>query len=144
MARAQPSRCARVVSSQGAAIASMTMRLQSKERTVRAVDVLLAQMHAGDAERTALQARARAYSRECGCAMGAIFLTAALALTLIYFATTGDLRVGTGIACVMLVFFASMLGKMTGLVLARAKLALLRWSLARRLQRMSSTHVYMH
>jgi hypothetical protein len=111
---------------------------------VHAVDVLLVQMHAGDAERIALQTRARAYSRECGCAMGAIFLAATLALTLTYFATIGDFRVETGIASVILVFLASMLGKMTGLVLARAKLAVLRWSLARRLQRMSSTHVYMH
>ena len=109
-----------------------------------AIEVLLAQMPAGDAERTALQARVRAYGRECGCAMGAVFLTAALGLTPIYFATIGDLRVATGIASVILIFIASMLGKMTGLLLARAKLALLRWSLARRLQRMGSTHVYMH
>jgi hypothetical protein len=122
----------------------MTTRRHFKESTLLAIDVLLAQMPAGDAEAAALHARARAYSQECGCAMGAIFLSVSLVLALIYLATTGGLGVRTGIVGVMFVFLASMLGKMTGLVLARAKLARLRWSLARRLQGTSPRHVYMH
>ena len=109
-----------------------------------AIDVLLAQMPADDAEAAALQWRARAYSQECGCAMGAVFLSASLVLALIYFAATGNLGVRSGMAGVTFVFLASMFGKGAGLVLARSKLALLRWSLARRLQRAGPRHVYMH
>jgi hypothetical protein len=122
----------------------MTRRPRFKERTVLAVDALLAQMPAGEADRATLQGRARAYSQECGCAMGALFLTAALALALIHLATAADLGVGSVVASVVLIFIASALGKATGLALAALKLALLRWSLARRVQRMGSTHVYMH
>jgi hypothetical protein len=122
----------------------MTTHRHFKERTLLAIDVLLAQMPADDGEAAALHARARTFSQECGCAMGASFLSASLVLAMIYFVTTGDLGVRSGIAGVTFVVLASMLGKMTGLVLARAKLALLRWSLARRLQRTSSRHVYMH
>jgi hypothetical protein len=76
--------------------------------------------------------------------MGAAFLTAALLLTLVYFATIGNVGVQSGIAGVAFVLLASVLGKAAGLLLASVRLALLRWSLARRLERTGPGHVHMH
>ena len=116
----------------------------SRSRTSLLVDDLLARVPAGDPEKVALEARARAHRRDCGCAMGGAFLGVALLLMLAYVAATVDLSIRTALASATFVLLATLLGKLTGLALAWARLALLQRSLARKLQRATSDHVYVH
>ena len=98
------------------------------------MDALLAAWPPDDPERAALQARARKYGRECGCALGGAFATAALVGAAVYLAA-GHLGVATAAASVLLVFVAAGSGKLLGLLLASLRLVLLRRSLVRRLAR---------
>jgi hypothetical protein len=115
-----------------------------RQRAVVAVDALLAQLPAGDPERRTVPARAHGYYRACGCAMGGAFLTTALVLTIVYFATIGDFGWRSATAGVVFILLGSALGKAAGVLLAWARLALLRRSLARRLERTGVAHVHMH
>jgi hypothetical protein len=106
-------------------------------RTLRVafeIDRLLAKVPPDDPAKAMFQARARAYSRECGCKLGGIFLAVSWVLGLAYFAARGELGLRTGIASFIFAVFASVLGKLTGLLLASVRLALLRRSLSKNLQ----------
>jgi small-conductance mechanosensitive channel len=116
----------------------------SRLRTAVLVDDLLARVPADDPEKVALVARARAHSRDCGCAMGGVFLGVALLLALGYVAATVDLSLRTALASSIFVLLATVVGKLTGLLVAWVRLALLRRSLTRKLRRTASGHVYVH
>jgi hypothetical protein len=110
-------------------------------RTAVAVQQLLAQLPAGSPKRTALQARAMRYADECGCKLGAIFLTVALVTV----PPALVLREGVGIEkaalAVVAVLAAALLGKAVGVAAAWVRLSLLRRSLARDLGRSREVEV---
>jgi nitrate reductase gamma subunit len=95
---------------------------------------LLAHLRVDDPERAALQSRAAAYSRDCGCAMGAAFVVGALLLSLSYFTLVAAPSFRTVIVGVVFVLAAALSGKAVGLLLAALKLALLRRSISRKLR----------
>lgn len=110
----------------------------------RAIDALLARLPADDPERATLQSRAAAYSTDCGCKVGATFMAGALVLAAVYlaFAGLGLETCGIGLA---FVFVATMVGKLTGLLVASLRLAFLRRSLSRRLRsERYSAYVHVH
>jgi hypothetical protein len=110
----------------------------------RAIDALLARLPADDPERATLQARAVAYSAECGCKLGATFLAGALVLAVVYLALAGPGLLTCGVALAF-VFIATIVGKLIGLLVASVKLSFLRWSLSRRLRsERYSAHVHVH
>jgi hypothetical protein len=109
------------------------------------IDVLLARFPTADPERVAIGARASAYSRDCGCKMGALFLAGALLLVVVYFLWVGAVSFRTGVAGIVFIFVAAVSGKAAGLGLASLKLALLRRSVLQKLQsERSLEHVHMH
>ena len=115
-------------------------------RAVRTVDRLLAQLPSDDPEKPSLQARAVEYGRECGCSLGALFLTAAVVLAALYVVAWGGLDLRTGLASVAFVFVAASVGKLAGVLLAALRLKLLGRSIARRLDRQRARigHVHLH
>jgi hypothetical protein len=111
----------------------------------RAVDALLARLPADDPERATLQARAAAYSSDCGCAMGAAFMAGASLVALLYFVFAHGLGFWPGLAGLAFVLVATMVGKLAGLLVASLKLAFLRRSLSRRLRsERCSAYVHVH
>ncbi|HZO96087.1 MAG TPA: hypothetical protein VFB42_01825 [Gaiellaceae bacterium] len=106
--------------------------MSSRARPRPSVDDLLARLPAAGPERRALEARARAHSRDCGCALGGVFLTAALVAVPAYVVAAGDHRVRTLAAGALALLGAAAAGKLAGLALARARLALLRRTLLRK------------
>jgi hypothetical protein len=115
------------------------------QRTARTLDGLIARLPADDPEKDALQARAAKYGRACGCSAGAAFLVASVLLSAAYFAAGGELGVRSGFACVVLVFVATLAGKLVGISLATLRLGLLRRSVDRRLRRQGRLgHVHVH
>jgi hypothetical protein len=120
----------------------ITASLQHPKRQLASVDTLLAALSLDDSERAALRARARTYDEDCGCAMGATFLILALILVPSYLATSGSSGWQTAVAGVAVLVTAPIAGKLTGLMLARTRLALLRRSLASRVGR--SAHGHLH
>jgi hypothetical protein len=73
--------------------------------------------------------RIETYSHECGCSMGASFLVAALGLVLVHcFLAKDSCRTNMftdALRGIVFVFFASVAGKLLGILLARVRLALL-------------------
>ena len=116
----------------------------SRARTAELVDELLARLPGDDPERREAQARAGAYSRDCGCGLGGAFLGGAVLLVAGYVAATGDLGARTLLGSVLALFLAASLGKLTGILVASVRLALLHRSLARHLRRGRSGHVHVH
>jgi hypothetical protein len=108
-------------------------------RAAQTVDRLLAELPPDDPERKALEARAVEYGRACGCSEGALFLAVAVVVTAVYVVVWGAVDLQTGIASLVFVFAAALVGKLAGLLLARLRLRLLGRSIARRL-----SHVYVH
>jgi len=109
------------------------------------IDALLARFSTDDPVRAAIQARANAYSRDCGCKMGALFLVGALLLVVVYFLGVGAVSFRTSVAGIVFIFVAAVSGKAAGLGLASLKLALLRRSVLQKLQNERSLeHVHMH
>jgi hypothetical protein len=115
-------------------------------RAARTVDRLLVQLASDDPEKPSLQARAVEYGRDCGCTLGALFLTAAVPLAALYVVAWAGLNLRTGLASVAFVFVAASVGKLTGLLLATLRLRLLGRSIARRLDRQRARigHVHLH
>lgn len=107
----------------------MFSRRRYMRRTVLAVDSLLAPR--ADAEGRVLRARARAYARDCGCAMGGAFMLAGLLVSAAWLATSG-IGVARALLAGALILGATALGKATGLLIATVRLALLRRSIPRR------------
>jgi hypothetical protein len=106
----------------------------SRARTALVVDGLLQRLPADDPQRRALQARARAAVRECGCKLGGLFLGGALLLTPVYVIATRDFSIWSGVRSVAFVFGAAVAGKLIGLALAWARLVLLHRTLLRTLR----------
>lgn len=113
---------------------SVRRSLLATTRGAASLEVLLARLPADDPNRTALWSRAKTYSQDCGCKMGAAFLAGALVIALMYFIFVAGITPWTGIAGIAFVFLAAILGKTAGLALASLKLMLLRRSISRKLQ----------
>jgi hypothetical protein len=107
-------------------------RRRYMRRTSVAIDELAAQLALEPAERRDVLARMARYNRECGCALGGAAMVAALLAALAYLLATETFGVGVAFAAVAFVFGCSLLGKAVGLLVATARLALLRRSLSRR------------
>ena len=120
-------------------------RRQFMARTSVAIDALVTELALTPSEQAGVKTRMARYNRDCGCAMGGVFLVAALVTFLVYMAVTAALAIdviGAGIAFVVV---SSLLGKTLGLVVASVRLGMLRRSLARRARRTSGeSHVYVH
>jgi hypothetical protein len=115
-----------------------------RTRIAIAVEGLLAEMAAGDPERAALEVRASRYAGECGCKLGSIFLAVSLIAVPVFVGVRGDVGAGTVVVGVLAVFASSLLGKVAGLLLARARLALLHVSLVRKLGQARAGYVELH
>jgi hypothetical protein len=115
----------------------------SRTRTALRVRALLARLPAADPEKRVLEARVRAYSRECGCAWAGAFLAASMVVAALYGVAGGNLTVRTAAASALFVLLATLLGKGTGLLHAWVRLILLQRKLSRRLNR-GGGHVYVH
>lgn len=108
------------------------------------VDVLVAQLLASEADKSALRQRVATLREECGCAMGAGFVAAAVALTPPLLWWTGGISL-TGFAVYAgVVFGAGLVGKATGVLLARGRLWLLGQHLSRRVRLERFGHVVVH
>jgi hypothetical protein len=116
------------------------------KRAARTVDRLLVQLPSDDPEKPSLQARAVEYGRDCGCTLGALFMTVAVLLAALYVVVWGGLDLRTGLVSVAFVFVAASVGKLTGLLFAALRLRLLGRSIARRLDRQQARigHVHVH
>jgi hypothetical protein len=73
--------------------------------------------------------RAKRYNGECGCRMAAIFMLASIGLALVYVIAVrphSDSHTrGTIVGALAFCFLASIVGKLTGIILARVRLLLL-------------------
>lgn len=81
------------------------------------------------------RARIARLGNECGCAMGGAFLIAASLLFAGYAVVFGELGVRLVVFGVVFVFVASMLGKLIGILIAIARLGVIRRGLAGRVAR---------
>lgn len=110
-----------------------------------AIHELMGQLAMEPAVRAGVQGRVARYNRDCGCALGGVFMVASLLSVVAYVAATGSLAPGVAGAGVAFVIVCSMLGKAAGLALASVRLELLRRSLSRRARRQEGDHrVYVH
>jgi hypothetical protein len=96
--------------------------LKRAARRADAVARLLPETDPGKATARACIAR---LGNECGCAMGGAFLIAASLLVAVYAVVFGELGVRLVVLGVVFVFVASMLGKLTGILIAVARLAVI-------------------
>jgi hypothetical protein len=114
-------------------------------RTSAAIGELVTQLALEPAERSDVHTRMARHNRDCGCAMGGMFLVAALIMAVVYIAVTARFAIGVIGAGIAFVMVSSLLGKAIGLVVASVRLGLLRRSLSRRVRRMwGESHVYVH
>jgi len=116
----------------------------SRSHIALLVNDLLTLMPAEAVETRALKTRANAYLRDCGCAVGGVFLGGALLLTPPYILATTGLGFRTAMASAIFVLFAALVGKLVGLLFAWVKLGLLYRSLSKNLKRAAPDHVYVH
>jgi len=120
-------------------------RRQFMARTSVAIDALVTELALTPSEQAGVKTRMARYNRDCGCAMGGVFLVAALLTFLVYMAVTAALAIGVIGAGIAFVVVSSLLGKTLGLVVASVRLGMLRRSLSRRARRTSGeSHVYVH
>jgi hypothetical protein len=123
----------------------MMSRRQFMARTSVAIDALVTELALTPSEQAGVKTRMARYNRDCGCAMGGVFLVAALLTFLVYMAVTAALAIGVIGAGIAFVVVSSLLGKTLGLVVASVRLGMLRRSLSRRARRTSGeSHVYVH
>jgi hypothetical protein len=114
-------------------------------RASAAIDELAAQLALEPSERADVDVRVARYNRECGCALGGVFMVAAFVAVFAYIAVTGALTIGVFGASIAFVLVSSLLGKVLGLAVASVRLELLRRSLSRRARRLQEeSHVYVH
>jgi hypothetical protein len=97
--------------------------LKKAARRADALAKLLADTDPGKATTRAAIAR---LGTECGCAMGGVFLMAASLLVGAYAVLFGGFGARLVVLGVVFVFVGSMLGKLTGVLIAVARLALIR------------------
>ena len=117
-------------------------------RTSAAIGELVKKLDLEPSERVDVQGRVARYNRDCGCAVGGVFMVAALLAVIAYLAylavdaSFAIAVVGAGIA---FVFLCSLLGKAVGLAVASLRLELLRRSLSRRSRRLEGDdRVFVH
>jgi hypothetical protein len=122
----------------------VTAAVRSREAAAGAVDALLARMPDDDPAKARLRERARAHAQDCGCAMGAAFMSVVLVAAPVWLLATGGMRVGALVVAVALVFVAAMVGKAAGLLLAHARLVVMLRSLERRAEPWGARHVHVH
>jgi hypothetical protein len=123
----------------------MMSRRQFMARTSAAIDALVTELALTPSEQAGVKTRMARYNRDCGCAMGGVFLTAALLTCVAYIAVTADFAIGAIGAGIGFVMVSSLLGKAVGLVVASVRLGLLRRWLSRSARRTrGESHVYVH
>ncbi|HWA42577.1 MAG TPA: hypothetical protein VHA10_05155 [Hypericibacter adhaerens] len=101
-------------------------------RALNDIDAAIARLPGGDSEKSRLRERARRYHRACGCALGGAFLSAALPVSAACLLLAEPFRWSLIPICLAGIFGAGVLGKAVGVGWAKARLAWLRRSLARR------------
>jgi hypothetical protein len=142
--RRSPSSCVAPLPGAKGVSRAMGGRSHLGRGTSVSVAVLVAQLCTTDAEKSALRRRAAALREECGCATGAGFGAAALVLTpLLLWLTSGFSVVGLAL-CAGVVFAAALVGKATGVLVARGQLFLLGLRLRRRVRLERSGRVFVH
>jgi hypothetical protein len=123
----------------------MSARKRFMSRTTTAVDRLVAELALPDVERSEVYSALSKYNRECGCAQGGFATASALVAVIAYFGVTQEFGWRLLAVAFALVFAAAALGKAVGLLLASARLVLLRRSLARRMLLVEGRRdVYLH
>lgn len=91
--------------------------------------MLLHSLPEGSEEKVHLVTKIRKYRNECGCSMGARFLVAATFATILYWAVLSNgVRVNilwSVLASLLFIFLSAVIGKLTGLSIARFRLGML-------------------
>lgn len=115
-----------------------------------AINALLGRLPAEDPERAKLQARAESYAGDCGCKIGAAFLSCSLLLTIVYLAIRGPLIISVSgplgfvfalAGAAAFIFGAAIAGKILGLLVASLKMASLKRFLLKRLKDRTEAHI---
>jgi hypothetical protein len=96
------------------------------KKAARRADALARQLPDTDPGKATARACIARLGNECGCAMGGAFLIAASLLVAAYATFFGEIDVRLVVLGVVFVFVASMLGKLTGILIAIARLAVIR------------------
>jgi hypothetical protein len=96
------------------------------KRAARRADALARLLPDTDPGKATARASIARLGSECGCAMGGAFLIAAFLIAAAYAVFFGDLGVRLVLLGVVFVFVTSMLGKLTGVLIAVARLAVIR------------------
>lgn len=101
-------------------------------QSLLAIEQVLQALPADGEERRIRLARARAYAAECGCSLAGVFLLLSAALVALYGIISGSLSRADALVGTLVVFGASIVGKLLGIGVARLRLALLaRYIIAR-------------
>lgn len=91
--------------------------------------MLLHSLPEGSEEKVRLVTKIRKYRNECGCSMGARFLVAATLATILYWVVLnegGQVNIlWRGLASLLFIFLSAVIGKLTGLSIARFRLCIL-------------------
>ena len=96
------------------------------KKAAQRADALASLLPDTDAGKATTRACIARLGNECGCAMGGSFLVAASLLAAAYPVFFGELGVRLVVLAVGFVFVTSMLGKLTGILIAVARLAVIR------------------
>jgi hypothetical protein len=105
------------------------------KRAARGADAVASLLPEGDPCKATARAYIARLGNECGCAMGGAFMIAASVLVAGYAAIVTEVGVRLVVLGVGVVLVASMLGKLTGILIAVARLTVLRRRLGRRVAR---------
>jgi hypothetical protein len=112
-----------------------------KRKALETIDQILARLPDGQPDSAAVRARAARHATDCGCAMGAAFLVAAVLIAAAYFVWYRTPHPGSVLIGAAGVFLAAIAGKLVGLLLAAIRLALLKRKLLRRPRSHEAHHV---
>jgi hypothetical protein len=93
----------------------------------------IALMSGSSHDKSRLQERVRKYQTECGCGMSGMFLIVAFLASVLHLMCADSFSWRSAAAGVVLIVGAAFVGKILGIAWARARLLLLRRSLARQL-----------
>lgn len=92
-------------------------------------------------EKMLLAEKIRKYRTECGCSMGAKFLSAAIVAVVLYFVIFSHGQkslMWNGVFCLLFIFISAGLGKLTGIGIARLRLGILLRSYKNRERRINT------
>jgi hypothetical protein len=96
------------------------------KQVARRADAVARLLPDTDARKATIRADIARLGNECGCALGGVFLVVATVLVTSYAVAAGELGVWSVARGVLVVLAASMLGKLAGILIAVARLTLLR------------------